>query len=155
MILAELISLPIIGLNYKFLVGLFIGALISIVAVLALSISANAAVSRGKIALVTFGLICRMILYTVGLSFSFIVLGTAAGFATSIGLLTMILGVIIINGADKTNSMEGCVFQDEFYTDEGVRKYLLIKKFSMEKSYSGRKYVTHKKFKKLVRMENK
>jgi hypothetical protein len=153
MILSELISLPMIGWNYKFLIGLLIGSLISIIAVLAITLVANAALSRGKVALAVFGSISRMVLYVGGLAFSFVFLGTAAGFATAIGFMTMILGVIIVGLMEKPSSMEGCVYQERFYTDEGRRKYVLIKKHSMEKSYLGRNYITHKKFKRLVRME--
>ena len=96
-VVVELVSLPILGWDAKFLYGLVLGTVVSILAFSVLVWSARRTLKQGKKSLSVVGYMIRLILY--GAAFlAGIKLSIPAGIAAVIGILTTKAALLIVYG---------------------------------------------------------
>jgi hypothetical protein len=159
MLFIELAAIPFLGFDLGFAGGLAIGTGISALNMSMLAFLAERSIDRRKVVLSVFGFALRVLIFGGGLSAAAFFFGQIAAFGMALGFLTVYVAVFMVRlFAPTMFQRKGGKFEYAYaksgWAAKGGHKFLLIRQYSMTAYRGGRTFVTHRRFRKMKRLQN-
>lgn len=158
MLFLELAAIPFLGFDPGFSVGLIAGTGVSALNMSLLAFLAERAIDRRKAALSVVGFALRILIFGGVLSAAAIFFGKTTALGVALGFLTVYLAVFLIRFlAPGMFSRKGDKFEYAYaeggIAAKGQRKFLFIRQYSMTTYRGGRTFMTHRRFRKMKRLQ--
>jgi hypothetical protein len=141
-------SLPIIGVSAYFAVGLAAGMVSGTLCVFLIGYFISLALDRRRALLSSVGFITRIVIFS-GVFYAALRFGgyeTGAGYA--IAFLAPYVGVALTRHLPSRKT-DVYIYEDCLRNSAGQRRHVLVKNFEMVKYCGGRRFVTHRSFRKV------
>jgi len=151
-------SLPFIGISANFAAGLAAGIVSGSLCVFLIGYFINLAVERRRAVLSSFGFVTRIVIFGGIFYASLRFGGYEAGAGCAIAFLAPYMGVVLTPSLRKlygkarhlTDAEPAAyIYEDCLRDSAGQRRYVLVKNFEMVKYRGGRRFVTHRSFRRV------